>query len=145
MSQNWVECTIKYEKTMENGKEKKVSELYLVNSLSFTEAEARIIEEMKPFISGEFTVKALKATKYSELFSSDEESADKWFKCKLMFITLDEKSGVEKRTSTLVLVQAADLRDAVKTLDEGMKGTISDYEIVSVSDTKIIDVYPYNG
>lgn len=145
MSQNWVECTIKYEKTMENGKEKKVSELYLVNSLSFTEAEARIIEEMTPFISGEFTVKALKATKYSELFPSDEESADKWFKCKLMFITLDEKNGSEKRTSTLVLVQAADLRDAVKKLDEGMKETMADYEIVSVSDTKIIDVYPYNG
>ena len=145
MSQNWIECTIKYTKEMENGKEKKVSELYLVNSLSFTEAEAKIIEEMTPFISGEFSVKALKATKYSELFSSDEESADKWFKCKLMFITLDEKSGVEKKTSTLVLVQAADLRDAVKTLDEGMKGTMADYEIVSVSDTKIMDVYPYNG
>ena len=145
MSQNWVECTIKYEKIMENGKEKKVSELYLVNSLSFTEAESKIIEEMTPFISGEFTVKALKATKYSELFSSDEEAADKWFKCKLMFITLDEKSGSEKKTSTLILVQAADLRDAVKKLDEGMKSTICDYEIGSISDTKIIDVYPYNG
>ena len=100
---------------------------------------------MKHFISGEFTVKALKSTKYSELFPSDEEAADKWFKCKLMFITLDEKSGAEKKTSTLVLVQAADLRDAVKTLDEGMKGTMADYEIVSVSDTKIMDVYPYNG
>ena len=144
MSQNWIECTIKYKKEMDNDKEKKVSELYLVNSLSFTEAESKIIEEMKPFIFGEFTVKALKATKYSELFPSDEEAADKWFKCKLMFITLDEKSGAEKKTSTLILVQAADLRDAVKKLDEGMKGTISDYEIVSVSDTKIMDVYPYN-
>lgn len=145
MSQNWIECTIKYKKTMENGKEKKVSELYLVNSLSFTEAESKIIEEMKPFIFGEFTVKALKSTKYSELFPSDEEAADKWFKCKLMYITLDEKNGSEKRTSTLVLVQSADLRDAVKKLDEGMKETMADYEIVSVSDTKIMDVYRYNN
>ena len=145
MSQEWIECTIKYSKLMDNGKDKKVSELYLVNSLSFTEAESKITEEMKHFISGEFTVKALKATKYSELFSSGEEGADRWFKCKLMFITLDEKSGAEKRTSTLVLVQAADLRDAVKKLDEGMKSTICDYEIGSISDTKIIDVYPYNG
>ena len=145
MSQNWVECTIKYTKEMDNGKEKKVSELYLIRSLSFTEAESRITEEMKHFISGEFTVKALKSTKYSELFSSDEEAADKWFKCKLMFITLDEKSGAEKKTSTQILVQAADLRDAVKKLDEGMKGTICDYKIASISDTKIIDVYPYNG
>ena len=102
---------------------------YLVDALSFTEAEARIIEEMTPFISGEFTVSDIKRANYSELFPSDEESADRWFKCKLIFITLDEKSGAEKKTSTQVLVQAADLRDAVKKLDEGMKGTMADYQI----------------
>ena len=133
----WFECKIRYEKVMENGMQKKVTEPYLVDALSFTEAEARIIEEMTPFISGEFTVSDIKRANYSELFPSDEESADRWFKCKLIFITLDEKSGAEKKTSTQVLVQAADLRDAVKKLDEGMKGTMADYQIGMVSETPL--------
>lgn len=141
----WFECRIRYEKTMENGMNKKVTEPYLVDALSFTEAEARIIEEMTPFITGEFTVSDIKRANYSELFTSDEESADRWFKCKLIFITLDEKTGAEKKTSTQVLVQAADLRDAVKKLDEGMKGTMADYQIGAVSETPIMDVYPYTS
>ena len=145
MANTWFECKIRYEKTMENGMQKKVTEHYLVDALSFTEAEARIIEEMTPFISGEFTVSDIKRANYSELFSSDEESADRWFKCKLIFIILDEKSGTEKKTSTQVLVQAADLRDAVKKLDEGMKGTMADYEISSIAETAIVDVYPYEA
>ena len=141
----WFECKIRYEKTMENGMNKKVTEPYLVDALSFTEAEARIIEEMTPFISGEFTVSDIKRANYSELFPCEEEAADRWFKCKLVFITLDEKSGAEKKTSTQVLVQAADLRDAVKKLDEGMKGTMADYQITSVAETAIMDVYPYSA
>ncbi|WP_249174755.1 DUF4494 domain-containing protein, partial [Bacteroides pyogenes] len=121
-------CKIRYEKTMENGMQKKVTEPYLVESLSFTEAEARIIEEMTPFITGEFAVSDIKRTNYSELFPSDEESADKWYEGKLAFITLDEKSGKEKRTYTNVLIQASDIQDAMKKLDEGMKGTMADYQ-----------------
>ena len=142
---NWFECKIRYEKTLENGMNKKVTEPYLVDALSFTEAESRIIEEMTPFISGEFTVSDIKRANYSELFSSDEEAADRWFKCKLYFITLDEKSGAEKKTATQVLVQAADLRDAVKKLDKGMEGTMADYSIASVTETAIMDVYPYKA
>lgn len=141
----WFECKIRYEKTMENGMVKKVNEPYLVDALSFTEAEARIIEEISPFVSGEFTVSDIKRANYSELFPSEEEAADKWFKCKLVFIMLDEKSGAEKKTSTQVLVQAADLRDAVKKLDEGMKGTMADYQIAMVSETAIMDVYPFHA
>ena len=141
----WFECKIRYEKLMENGMNKKVTEPYLVDALSFTEAEARINEEMPPFISGEFTISDIKRANYSELFPSDEESADRWFKCKLIFITLDDKSGAEKKASTQVLVQAADLRDAVKKLDEGMKGTMADYQIASVAETAIMDVYPYSA
>ena len=115
MMHTWFECKIRYERVMENGMNKKVTEPYLVDALSFTEAEARIIEEMNPFISREF------------------------------FTTLDDKSGAEKKTSTQVLVQAADLRDAVKKLDEGMKGTMADYQIASVSETAIMDVYPYSA
>ena len=143
MMHTWFECKIRYEKTMENGMNKKVTEPYLVDALSFTEAEARIIEEMTPFISGEFTVSDIKRANYSELFFSEEEAADRWFKCKLTFITLDEKSGAEKKTSTNVLVQASDLRDAVKKLDEGMKGSMADYIISSMAETAIMDVYNY--
>ncbi|MBR8725442.1 DUF4494 domain-containing protein [Bacteroides pyogenes] len=138
-------CKIRYEKTMENGMQKKVTEPYLVESLSFTEAEARIIEEMTPFITGEFAVSDIKRTNYSELFPSDEESADKWYEGKLAFITLDEKSGKEKRTYTNVLIQASDIQDAMKKLDEGMKGTMADYQSISLKETAIMDVYPYVG
>lgn len=145
MMHTWFEVKIRYEKVAENGMQKKVTEPYLVDALSFTESEGKCIEEMTPFISGEFTVSDIKRANYSEIFFSEEESADRWFKCKLVFITLDEKSGAEKKTSTHVLVQAADLRDAVKKLDEGMKGTMADYQIASVSETPIMDVYPYEA
>ena len=145
MMHNWFECKIKYDKTLENGLTKPVTEPYLVDALSFTEAEARIIEEMTPFISGEFTVSDIKRAKYSELFFAEDAAADRWFKCKLTFITLDEKSGSEKKTSTNVLVQASDLRDAVKKLDEGMKGSMADYIISSMAETAIMDVYQYNA
>src|SRR5574344_118397 len=141
----WFEWKIRYEKTMENGLVKKVNEPYLVDALSFTEAEARIIEEITPFVTGEFTVSDIKRANYSEIFQSEEDAADRYFKCKLFFITLDEKSGAEKKTSTTVLVQAADLRDAVKKLDEGMKGTMADYVIASVAETQLMDIYPYEA
>lgn len=130
---------------MENGMNKNVTEPYLIDALSFTEAEARIIEEMTPYISGEFTVSDIKRAGYSELFFSEDANADRWFKCKLTFITLDEKSGSEKKTSTNVLVQASDLRDAVKKLDDGMRGSMADYLIASVAETAIMDVYPYEA
>ena len=145
MMHTWFECKIRYEKVMENGMNKKVTEPYLVDALSFTEAEARIIEEITPFISGEFTVSDIKRANYSELFLCDDDDAARWYKCQLFFLTLDEKSGAEKKTSTQVLVQAADLRDAVKKLDEGMKGTMADYVIASVAETALMDVYPYDG
>lgn len=141
--QTLFEVRVRYEKLMEDGKNKQVTEPYLVDALSFTEAEARIIEEMKPFISGEFKVKAVKQTNFAELFQSNEPQADTWYKAKLAFVTLDEKSGREKRTYSNVLVQAVDLRDSVKKLEEGMKGTIADYKIVSIAETKIMDVYLY--
>ena len=145
MLHSWFECKIRYEKTMENGMPKKITEPYIVDALSFTEAEARIIEEVTPFISGEYTVADIKRVNFSEIMFADEEKADRWFKCKLSFITLDEKSGNEKKTSSNVLVQAADLRDAVKKLDVGMKGSMADYIISSMAETAIMDVYPYQA
>lgn len=140
---NWMECKIRYEKVMDNGFNKKVTEPYLVDALSFTEAEARIIEEMTPYITGEFTVVNITPAKYSELFTSDNSDDDRWYKCKLIYITLDEKSGAERRQAVNVLVQASDVDTAKKNLDKGMQGTMASYQVESVSETKIMDVYPY--
>lgn len=139
----WFECKIKYDKTMENGLVKKVTEPYMVDALNFTEAERRIIEEMTPFMTGEFQVADIKRAHYAEFFETMEESADRWFKAKLVFVTLDEKSGKERKTSQNVLIQAADLRGAIARLDEGMKGSMMDYVIASVAETPIMDVYHY--
>ena len=141
----WFLCKIRYEKVIEDGGNKKVTEPYLVDALSFTEAEARIIEEVTPFISGEFTVTDISRAHYSEIFTSEEDSADKWFAGRLAFTTLDEKSGKEKRTYTNVLIQAADIHDAMKKLDEGMKGTMADYSSILLKETAIVDVYPYHS
>ena len=141
----WFECKIRYEKVMENGLNKKVTEAYLVDALSHTEAEERIIREMMPYMQGEFDVASIRRANYTELFWNDSPQADRWFKCKLAFVTLDEKTGAEKKTNTNVLVQAGDLREAVKHLDEGMKGSMSDYLIVSVAETAIMDVYKYEA
>ena len=143
MMNTWFECRIRYEKVLDNGMSKKVTEPYLVDALSFTEAEARIIEQMAPYISGEFTVRDIKRASYSEVFYTDEEVADKWYKGRLGFVTLDEKAGKEKITYTNVLVQACDFCDAVKKLDIGMKGSLADYVIILMQETAIMDVYEY--
>ena len=137
----WFECTIKYEKQLEEGKIAKITERYLVDALTFTEAEARIIKEMKPFISGEFEVANINPQKYSELFWN--EKADKWFKTKVNFIVLDEEKGVEKKVANYMLVQANDLKEARELLVDGMKGSQADWEIASIAETKILEVYKY--
>lgn len=136
----WFECKVRYEKMMENGMVKKVNEPYLVDALTFTEAESRIVEEMKPFISGEYSISSEKKTKISEIFFN--ESGDRYYLVKVNYITLDEKSGTEKKTATLILVQASDFEDALKNFQEGMKGTMGDYEIASITETPLMDVFP---
>ena len=140
---NWFECKIKYEKTAEEGKIVKVNETYLVDALSFTEAEARINEEMKPFISGEFIVSNIRRARINELFAN--ENGDKWYKSKVYFISIDEEKGIEKRTACTMMVQASDVKEAWDGLQEGMKGTMSDYEIASIVETMILDVYPFSA
>lgn len=136
---NWFECKVRYDKLMENGLQKKVNEPYLVDALSFTEAEARIIEEMTPFISGDFSISAVKRTKISEIFFDD--ASDKWYLVKVNFITIDEKTATEKKTSTLILVAANSFREALDNFMEGMKGTMADFEIASIVETPLMDVY----
>ena len=135
---NYFECKATYEKMLENGMQKKVTEPYLVDALSFTEAEARTIEELQPYITGDFTVAAVKRAKIAEIFFNEE--GDRFFKFKVYFITLDEKSGAEKKTAVYMLVDAENLDKAKTTLVEHMKSTMSDYSIEKIEETKIIDV-----
>jgi hypothetical protein len=128
---------------MENGVQKKVTEPYLVDALSFTEAEARIIEEIKPYISGEFTIADIKRARISELFFN--ESGDRYYRIKVYFITLDEKSGAEKKTAVQMLAQASDIKDAIAVLEAGMKGSMADYTLASVVETMIMDVFPFSA
>lgn len=140
MMHNWFLCKVSYEKILENGMQKKVTEPYLVDALSFTEAEARIIEEMSPFITGEFTVSAVGRERLTEVFFNKGE---RYYKVKINFITLDERSGVEKKTPAKMLVEAENIKEAISVFEEKMRGTLSDYVIVSVSETAIMDVFQY--
>lgn len=136
---NWFQTNVKYEKTLENGTVSRVTEAYLVNAMSFAEAEARTVEEMAPFIVGEFEVSAAKKMNISELFL--DPTGDKWYIAKVMFVTLDENSGAERRTASRMLIQASDFQAAVKNLEYGMKGTMCDWEIHTIQESKIMDVF----
>lgn len=138
---SWFECKVKFEKTIDDGKIVSVSESYLVDALSFTEAEERMIEEMKPFISGEFTVANIKRVKISELFFHDD--GDKWYRSKVNYITLDEEKGVEKKVPVSMLIQASDIGQALTRLNEGMKGSMADFVVANITETLIMDVFRY--
>lgn len=135
----WIKTSVRFDKTMENGAIKRVTEPYLVDALSFTEAEARIIEEVTPFISGEFTVSAVKKSKVSEIFW--DETGDRWYQVKSAFITINEKTGAEKRSTAVFMVQASDFKNAYDNFMQGMKGTMADFDIISITETAIMDVF----
>ena len=128
---------------MEDGMPKKVVEVYTVDALSFSEAEERIMEEMSSYVSGEIEIADLKIAPYKEIFFADNDLADKWYKTKLAFITIDEKTDKEKKTSVFYLVNAGNINSAIKNIDEVMGGTMIDYQTINVSETTIMDVFEY--
>ena len=137
---SWFECKVRYEKTQDDGSEKMVNELYVVDALSFTEAEASIIDNMQVYVSGEFKVANINPTNYNEIFFSDISDDDLWFKARLAFITINEKDK-EKRTYVNYLIQAKCIERAKRYVDEVMGKTMIDYELKSLSETKIFDVF----
>jgi len=143
MAHNWFDCVIKYERTAEEGKIVKVKESYIIDALSFTEAEARMTEHIRPFIDGEFSVSAVKRSKINEIFWNDE--GDKWFRAKVNFISLDEEKGVEKKIAVTMMVQANDVKEAWDGITEGMKGGMADYEIYSITTTEIEEIIKYEA
>ncbi len=135
------ECRIRYEKIDSvSGKEKMVTETYLFDALSYTEAEARIASQMPEYISGEFMVVSIRKAKYGEIIPTDD--GDRWFKAKISFITVDEKAGKEKKISQTVLVLASGIKDAFDKIIEAMNGTTDDFEINAISETQIMDYFP---
>ena len=142
---DWFETKIRYEKTMEDGLQKKITEAYVVDALSFTEAESTITEEMSSYISGEFEVSDIKKASYKEIFFSEVDADDRWYKAKLQFITVDEKTDKEKRSNVYYLVQAKSLPVAVKHIEEVMGTTLIDYVIASLAETQIMDVFEHNA
>ena len=140
----WFECKVRYEKTQEDGSEKLVNEQYVVDALSFTEAEASIIDNMSVYVSGEFKVANINPANYNEIFFSDIDDDDLWFKARLAFITIDEKKDKEKRTYANYLIQAKCIERAKRYVDEVMGKTMNDYELKSLSETKIFDVFEHD-
>lgn len=138
----YFEIGVKYVRMDENGHERKVSELYLLDAISFTEAEARIYKELQVIISGEFNVMKIAKTNISEIIPSD--NGDRWYKAKVSFITVDEESGKEKRIVQNIISFANSVDEADKNIKEAMTGMMTDFEITAIVESKIIDVFPYS-
>lgn len=141
----WFECKIRYEKVMEDGTPKKVNEVYVIDALSFSEAEECIMEEMSSYISGEIELVDVKIAPYKEIFFADNNLTDRWFKAKVVYITIDERTQREKRMPVMVLVNAGNINSAIKNTDEVMGGTMIDYAITAIQETKIFDVFEYKN
>lgn len=142
----WFECKVSYERQADSMGMKKVSESYLVDALSFTEAEKRIIKEVRPFVSvGELDVVNIRRARIAELFLNDEAEDDRYFRAKVNFITVDEKSGSEKKTSATMIVKSDSLPNAVTELKAQLDSQMASYEIAAVTDTQILDVFQYEA
>ena len=141
----WFTTKVKYQKTQEDGTEKVVSETYVVDALSFTEAESSIIDEMSVYVSGEFHVSGITKSAFGEIFFSDVDDDEKWYRAKLQFITIDDKSDKEKRTNVVYLVQAKSLARALRYIDEVMGKTMIDSDTIGIIETPIMDVFEHQA
>lgn len=143
MTANWFEIKVKYTKVGEDGRERKVSELYLLDSMSFTEAEARIIEKLKEMIQGDFRIEAIKKSNITELVESKDGNDDKWFKAKVAIIDADSISGTEKKTNQYFLVAGSDVDKALENLKKSLSTYVIPTDVVQIGDSNIMDVFPY--
>jgi len=137
----YFEVGVRYDKTLENGVTKPVTELFVVNAVSFTECEKIITQAMQPYISGDFEVVKESITKIAEIVQTEDAAADRYYLVKFMFIAIDERTAKEKRTAVFHLVQAKDFDDAKRRAAENMNDTMADWEIDTIKETKYLDVY----
>ncbi|WP_310993621.1 DUF4494 domain-containing protein [Aequorivita marina] len=141
MNVTWYECKVKYKKTHETGEQKVTTDTYLLDAVSYTEAEARITEEMKAYTDAEFRIMNIKVANFAEVHPF--ENSDRWFKSKVSLVALDEESGKEKKTNMYLLVQANDVKEAFDNSTKAMAETMGDYTIPSITESPIVDVFPY--
>ena len=141
MLRSWHECRIRYDRQEEDGKIKKVSESYLVEALTYTEVESRLFKELGENIHGEYLIPNIKRAKYNEIVPTELNEDNPWFNCKYTMTILNEVSGKEQKTAFTALIQADDCENCLKRFNEYMRGTVSDYEITSISKSPIVACY----
>jgi hypothetical protein len=141
MSTIWYECKVKYRKTDETGGQKVTTEPYLVDAVSYTEAESRITEEMSAYISEEFKITNIKMANYAEIHPF--ENTDRWFKTRVSLMAYDEESGKERKSNMYLLIQANDVKEAFDNTVQVMKSTMGEYTIPAISESPVMDVFPY--
>ncbi len=139
--QTWFECKVKYVKIDDDGRERKVSEVYLVDAVSFTDAETRIIQQMETMVRGEFMVDNIKKSNIVEIYP--HENGEWWYKARIGIVTIDEKAGKEKKINNYFLVAADDLKQALQRLEEGLAYVLVPYQTTSLAICNIVDVFPY--
>ncbi|MEG0796531.1 MAG: DUF4494 domain-containing protein [Odoribacter sp.] len=143
MTANWFEAKVKYLKVNEDGREKKVNEAYLLDAMSYTEAESRITHEMESVIKGDYYISSLKKSNITELVISEDENDDRWYKAKVAIIDADEVSGKEKSSFQYYLIAASNIDRALENLEKSLSTFVVPFEIVNIADTQFMDVFPY--
>lgn len=139
--QTWFEVKVKYVKIDDDGREKKVSEAYLVDAVTFTDAETRIIQQMETMVRGEFIVDNIKKSNIVEIFPN--ETGEWWYKAKIGIVTIDEEKGKEKKINNYFLIAADDIKEALQRLEEGLSYILVPYQTTSLAICNIVDVFPY--
>jgi hypothetical protein len=145
MLESWFECKVTYERPGDKGTNTKVNESYLMKDFTFKSVEKRLTLELQPFVTGEFNINEMKRVKYGEIVDTQDETADKWYKCKIVLVTIDEASAKEKKTPVLLLVKAESVPDAINRLNIHMKSSVMDYELTSVNNSPIVDIFQYEA
>ena len=143
MTPKHFEIKTTYERAGEKGLYTKVNEVFLMTDYTFKAAEERITEELAPQVTGEFNISKIEVKNYSEIIDTEDESADRWFKCKIAMVVIDEVSAKEKKTSLLYLVKAESVDDAIKRTHKFMEGSVCYYEIALVTESPIVDIFGY--
>ena len=144
MMQTWFESKAKYMKVTESGKEQMVTENFLLDAVSFTDAETRMIRQMQQMVTGgEFTVVDIKKSKIAEVFPYD--NGEWWYRVTINLVTIDEEAGREKKLRTYYLIMADDIKQALQRLDESLSYLVIPYVVTSVAVSTIIDVFPYDA
>ena len=139
--QTWFECKVKYNKTLQSGKEQLVTENFLLDAVSFTDAETRMMRQMQEMVRGEFNVTDIKKSRIGEVFPYD--TGEWWFKATINLVTIDEEAGKEKKMRTYYLIMADDIKEALQRLDESLSYLVIPYVVSALAVSTIVDVFPY--